>query len=178
MTCRTSSGSSETRRCCGIALGSNIGDRLAYLEAARIAVAQLHHGSGQPLFSPVYETEPVGCEPGTAPYLNAVMEIETADPPEMLLAALHRIEAAMGRPASHGFNAPRTLDLDLLYAGDLVLNTPQLILPHPRLATRRFVLQPLADLRPELILPGARRSVAQLLAALPPTPAVKRWAQP
>ena len=161
---------------CGIALGSNIGDRMAHLRAARSALESLHQGSAAPLVSPVYETEAVDCKPGTAPYLNAVMEIETDRDPAALLNALQQIERSMGRPAQHERNAPRTLDLDLLYAGDLTLQSAELTLPHPRLATRRFVLPPLADLRPELILPNADRSIAALLSALPLSPAVQLWA--
>jgi 2-amino-4-hydroxy-6-hydroxymethyldihydropteridine diphosphokinase len=106
------------------------------------------------------------------------MEIETDLEPGALLHALQQIERSIGRPAKHERNAPRTLDLDLLYAGNLTLQSAELILPHPRIATRRFVLQPLADLRPELILPGTGRSVAALLSALPLSPAVNPWAQP
>ena len=155
---------------CGIALGSNLGDRLAHLRAGQAALAKLHTGSDAPLFSPIYETEPVDCAPGTAPYLNAVMEIEYAGEPIVLLLALQQIERAQGRPAEHGHNAPRTLDLDLLYAGDCTLQSAELTLPHPRLTTRRFVLQPLADLRPELTLPGTPKTVAELLAGLPALP--------
>ena len=157
---------------CGIALGSNIGDRLAHLRAGQAAVAKLHTGPDTPLVSPIYETEPVDCTPGTVLYLNAVMEIEYAGRPAELFHELQRIERAQGRPTEHGHNTPRTLDLDLLYAGNVILNTPELTLPHPRLATRRFVLQPLADIRPELILPGTHQTVAQLLAGLPPAPGV------
>jgi len=157
---------------CGIALGSNVGDRLGHLNAGRAAIEKLHAADHAPLLSPIYETEPVDCAPGTAPYLNAVMEIEYADEPLTLFHALQQIERAQGRPAEHGHNTPRTLDLDLLYAGDCTLDTPELILPHPRLTARRFVLQPLADIRPELILPDTQKTVAKLLAGIPPTPGV------
>lgn len=163
---------------CGIALGSNIGDRMAHLRDAHAALESLHQGTNAPLVSPVYETEPVDCKPGDASYLNAVMEIETDLDPGALLHALQQIERSMGRPSEHERNAPRTLDLDLLYAGNLILQSDALTLPHPRIATRRFVLQPLADLRPELILPGTDRPVAALLSALPLSPAVNPWAQP
>ena len=141
----------------GIALGSNVGDRLAHLRAAMEQLAPI-------LVSPVYETEPVDCAPDTPMYLNAVVEIESELEPEILLQRLQQIEQSEGRPASHGVNEPRTLDLDLLYAADLVINTPTLTLPHPRMTQRRFVLQPLADIRPDLVLPGCRRTVAELLA--------------
>ena len=157
---------------CGIALGSNIGDRLGHLNAGKAAIEKLHTGSAAPLLSSIYETEPVGCAPGTAPYLNAVMEIEYDGEPLALFHALQQIERAAGRPTAHARNAPRTLDLDLLYAGNIILDTSELTLPHPRLATRRFVLQPLADIRPELMLPGTQKTVAELLAGLPPAPGV------
>jgi len=157
---------------CGIALGSNVGDRLAHLQTGQAALAKLHTDPAAPLISPIYETEPVDCEPGTALYLNAVMEIEYDGEPLELFRALQQIERAEGRPAEHGRNAPRTLDLDLLYAGDITLDSAELILPHPRIAQRRFVLQPLADLRPGLILPGTQKTVAELLACLPPEPGV------
>jgi len=176
---------------CGIALGSNMGDRLANLQAGRDAVMLLekqlfsHEGtkarreeSETPLFSKIYETEPVDCAPGTAPYLNAVMEIEYTGDPLALLHALQQIEREMGRPTEHPRNAPRTIDLDLLYAGDIILNTAELILPHPRLTTRRFVLQPLADIRPKLVLPGVQKTVAQFLACLPVHPLVKPFVIP
>jgi 2-amino-4-hydroxy-6-hydroxymethyldihydropteridine diphosphokinase len=170
---------------CGIALGSNIGDRLAHLLTAREAIARLdtrmishedtktrRRESDAPLFSKIYETEPVDCEPGTAPFLNAVMEIEYDSDILVLFRALLQIERDMGRPAEHERNAPRAIDLDLLYAGDITLQTPDLTLPHPRIAERRFVLQPLADIHPDLILLGMQRTVAELLAGVPAHPGV------
>ena len=163
---------------CGIALGSNIGNRLAHLRTGQVALAKLHTGNTAPLFSPIYETEPVDCAPGTSPYLNAVMEIEYDGEPLALFHALQQIERDLGRPTEHARNSPRTLDLDLLYAGNLTLHTLELTLPHPRLAQRRFVLQPLADIRPELILPGRHQTVAELLAGLPPEPGVTLYPVP
>jgi len=167
----------KTPHRCGIALGSNIGDRFAHLRAGQTALARLHTGPGAPLISRVYETDPVDCEPGTAPYLNAVAEIATDLEPLELLRALQEIEHAQGRPIEHGHNTPRTLDLDLLYAGDLTFKHPELTVPHPRLTIRRFVLQPLSDLRPTLILPGTHQTVTELLAALPPSPSVHSWGE-
>ena len=125
------------------------------------------------LVSHIYETEPVDCAPGTPMYLNAVAEIRSKKEPLELLHALQQIEQREGRPAIHERNTPRTLDLDLLYAGNTQLQNPQFTLPHPRLHLRRFVLAPLADIRPELILPGFQQTVAQLLAGLPSKPGVK-----
>jgi len=150
----------------GIALGSNLGDRLANLAAGRDEVLKLPDVSAPVLRSRVYETEPVGTGPDTGPFLNAVMEIGHSADPFALLAALRGIESALGRPTRYPRNAPRTLDLDILYAGDLVLNDDPLILPHPRLHLRRFVLAPLNDIRPDLRLPGHSRTVAEQLAQL------------
>lgn len=158
----------------GIALGSNVGDRMANLRQARDLIFALSGAPGAPLCSRVYETEPVGCEPGTMPFLNAAVEIGWSDSPapESLLEQLRGIERTLGRPARYPKNAPRVIDLDLVYFGDVVLKTVVLTLPHPRLRERRFVLAPLADIRPGLILPGEKFSVAQLLARLPDEPRV------
>lgn len=162
------------RLSCGIALGSNVGDRLAHLRDARAAVERLHTGTAPALVSPVYETEPVDCPPGSAAYLNTVMEIEYDAGPEALLGALQEIELAHGRPSKRPRNAPRTIDLDILYAGNLLLHGDPLAIPHPRLQTRRFVLQPLADIRPHLVLPGCHEPILTLLRKLPSGPAVTR----
>ena len=159
---------------CGIALGSNIGDRMAHLRNARAAIERLHTGPEVPLVSAVYETEPVDCEPNAGAYLNAVMEIEFAEPPTALLGALQQIENALGRPSPRARNAPRTIDLDLLYADCLTLANDKIVLPHPRLRSRRFVLQPLADIRPNLILPGCGEPISALLSKLPERPSVTR----
>ena len=157
----------------GIALGSNLGDRAAHLAAAKRFLSSLHVGPGALLCSALYETEPVDCTPGTAAFLNAVMEIETPLEPLDLLARLRDFETQQGRAVDRGRNTPRQLDLDLLYVGDIRMETPALVLPHPRMTTRRFVLQPLAEIRPNLVLPGQDLTVAQLLAALPASPAVR-----
>jgi len=160
----------------GVALGSNLGDRLANLRAARNEIEKLNRVSSPLLTSAVYETEPVGCEAGAAKFLNAVIEIEYAgDAPDLLLD-LVEIETRLGRPASHARNASRTLDLDLLYFGDMEIETPELQLPHPRIAEREFVLKPLADIRPDLVLPKQTESTRDLLLRLPKGEAVVRIA--
>jgi 2-amino-4-hydroxy-6-hydroxymethyldihydropteridine diphosphokinase len=118
------------------------------------------------LVSSIYETSPVGGEPGTRPYLNAVIQIDTALAPNVLLNRLHEIESEMGRPPARPRNAPRTIDLDILYAGALMLRDPEVTVPHPRLVQRGFVLAPLAEIVPGLVLPGQSKSVAQLLNEL------------
>ncbi|MBW0000523.1 MAG: 2-amino-4-hydroxy-6-hydroxymethyldihydropteridine diphosphokinase [Verrucomicrobia bacterium] len=152
----------------GIALGSNLGDRLANLRRAFQAVRRTAHAGDRDsiLVSSVYETTPVGSEPGAGLYLNAAIEIESALPADELLDRLREVESEMGRPSMRPRNAPRTIDLDILYAGDLVLRTAKLTVPHPRLAQRAFVLTPLAEIAPALVVPGQSKSVAQLLSEL------------
>ena len=161
----------------GIALGSNLGDRLANLTAGNEAVMRLHGVSAPVLHSRVYETEPVGTSPDAGPFLNAVMEVEFTGDPLALLVALRAIESTLGRPTRHPRNAPRTLDLDILYASDFVLHDDALILPHPRLHLRRFVLTPLNDIRPNLRLPGQAHTIAELLARLDDASAVTVFAE-
>ncbi len=160
----------------GVALGSNLGDRLQHLRAGRAAVAHWHQGEAPAAVSAIYETEPVDCPPGSAPFLNAVMEIQTSLNPAALLEHLRAAEIELGRAPQAERHAPRPLDLDILYAGDLRIESPALVTPHPRMTTRRFVLQPLSDIRPELVLPGQTRTIATLLAALPPHPAATLFA--
>jgi 2-amino-4-hydroxy-6-hydroxymethyldihydropteridine diphosphokinase len=163
----------------GIALGSNLGDRLAHLQQGRALVLALPGVSAPICDSKVYETEPVASDPDAGAYLNAVIEVEYHGEPTMLLEGLQRIEGELGRPPNHPRNAPRTIDLDILYAGDVVLADAHAVIPHPRLHLRRFVLTPLADIRPELILPGQQQPIARLLAELNDSAAVelsaKQW---
>ena len=150
----------------GVAIGSNLGDRLANLRAARKAVVDLSANSASVLVSPVYETEPVGCEPGADKFLNAVLEIEYDGDPTDLLQKLIRIEESLGRDRNHARNVSRKIDIDLLYAGELSVQNERLQVPHPRLHLRKFVLQPLADIRPNLIFPNQTKSVRELLAQI------------
>ena len=160
----------------GIGLGSNLGGRLEHL---RTALDALRTTCGPILAaSAVYETEPVGCEPGTPPFLNAVVEIRFTGPPVALLERLRGIEADMGRPSRRPRNAPRPIDLDLLYLGNRAFSSSELLIPHPRLHLRRFALEPLASLRPGLVLPGQSLTVAGLLAACPDPARVTRRAEP
>jgi 2-amino-4-hydroxy-6-hydroxymethyldihydropteridine diphosphokinase len=157
----------------GVALGSNLGDRAATLSAARRFLVSLHTGPEAPLFSALYETEPLDCPAGSPGFLNAGAEIETPLDPAVLLGQLQAAEREAGRSPTGARNSPRLLDLDLLYCGDLVASGPLLKLPHPRMLQRRFVLQPLAEIRPDLVLPGQTQTVGALLSALPPGPAVR-----
>ena len=162
----------------GIALGSNLGDRLHHLRAAMHQILRVTPRTRLIAAAPLYESEPVDCPEGSLWFFNTVVEITTDLGPLALLHELRRIEAVLGRPNLHGHHAPRTVDLDLLYVDDVVMQHPELILPHPRLAQRRFELQPLADIRPGLVLPGQSHHVAALLAELdspePPLRLVER----
>ena len=159
----------------GIALGANLGDRIAGLTTAREQIFALP-GVREPLLaSSLYETEPIDCEPGAAKFLNAVIEVGFAGSSSELFHELQRIEHALGRPAAHEPNRSRTIDLDLLYHGDLLVAEPDLTLPHPRLRQRAFVLQPLAEIRPDLILPNDSETIRQLAEKLSATAAVVRF---
>jgi 2-amino-4-hydroxy-6-hydroxymethyldihydropteridine diphosphokinase/dihydroneopterin aldolase len=138
-----------------LGLGSNIGDRLAHLQAAVDLLAPL-------AVSPVYETAPVG-GPEQGPYLNAVALVPAIDPRRLLRQA-QAVEAARERVRGERWG-PRTLDVDLLDVGGVVLDTPELTLPHPRAAQRTFVLVPWLAVAPEAVIPGAGR-VAELLERL------------
>jgi 2-amino-4-hydroxy-6-hydroxymethyldihydropteridine diphosphokinase len=147
-----------------VALGSNIGDRLENLRAARTAILGLSNVKPPIVSSAVYETEPVGCEPGAGEFLNAVVEFEYDGDLTRLLEQLIQIEETLGRKRDHPKNVSRSIDLDLLYCGDRRMNEERLQLPHPRLHSRTFVLRPLADIRPELVLPDQTKTVRELLA--------------
>jgi len=123
--------------------------------------------------SDFYETEPVGEVP-QGNFYNAVARVSTSLPPLELLAGLKRIETEVFQRKDSGHWGPRSMDLDILLYGDLVLSDERLCIPHPRLSERRFVLQPLADIAPALVHPSLGRSIAQLLAALTTTEKVVR----
>ena len=159
-----------------VALGSNIGGRLGNLRAARNAIVALSNIEPPILSSAVYETEPVGCEPGAGKFLNAVIEFEYEGDPARLLEQLIRIEETLGRKRDHPQNVSRTIDIDLLYCGDQRINDERLQLPHPRLHLRSFVLRPLADIRPDLMLPSQKKTVKELLREVQPSGDVVRRA--
>jgi 2-amino-4-hydroxy-6-hydroxymethyldihydropteridine diphosphokinase len=150
--------------CAYIGLGSNIGDRELKLLTAVARLGKLP-GTRVTGLSPFYETEPVG---GVAQdnFYNAVARIATTLPPLALLDELKRIEVEVFHRVPSGHWGPRSMDLDILLYGDLVLDEERLTIPHPRLAERRFALQPLADLDPSLVHPSLGKSIAQLLQSL------------
>jgi 2-amino-4-hydroxy-6-hydroxymethyldihydropteridine diphosphokinase len=150
----------------GVALGSNLGDRLGILRAARKAIVGLAGVQPPVLSSAVYETDAIDCEPGAGKFLNAVLEFDYEGDPTDLWKKLMEIESALGRLRDHARNVSRKIDIDLLYGGEIRIDTGELQLPHPRLHLRRFVLQPLVDIRPDLILPNQTKTVRELLAEL------------
>ena len=149
-----------------VALGSNLGDRLANSRSARKAILDLPNVKPPILSSAIYETDPVGCEPEAGKFLNAVLEFDYEGDPLDLLKNLKEIESALGRPPNHPRNISRKIDIDLLYCGDTATDAEELQLPHPRMHLRKFVLQPLADIRPDLVLPGQTKTVRELLAQI------------
>lgn len=157
-----------------LALGANLGDRPGQLRGARAALAA--SGLRVTAASPLYETEAVGGPPSQPPYLNAVLRVETTLSCRALLALCLAVEASFGRRRQEQWG-PRTLDIDLLLYGRETLNEPGLVVPHPRLHQRRFVLAPLADLDPELLHPVLGRSVRQLLAELGDGESVRLYAR-
>lgn len=150
----------------GIALGSNLGPRLANLQAALELLRRIARPAAEVLQAPIYQTAPVQCPDGAPDFYNTVVEISYDGTPAELLTHIQAIESALGRDRSAGRNAPRVIDLDLLYCGDAQHDADGLVIPHPRLTQRRFVLQPLADIRPELVLPGDHLTIAARLAKL------------
>ena len=149
-------------------LGSNLGDRLANLRTARDAIAAIP-GVTLRASAPVYETEPVGCpdEFRDLPYLNTVLLVGTELSVHRLFEAVSALETALGRRRTARRNTPRTIDIDLVFYASQTVRSSGLVVPHPRFAERRFVLQPLSDLLPAAVLPGQTRSVRELLDALP-----------
>lgn len=143
-----------------IAFGSNLGDRHALLLAARQRLGSTA-GITLTAFSSLYESEPCGGPEGQGHYLNAVAEIHTNLSPPALLQLLLSIEGEAGRERSVRWGA-RTLDLDLLFYDDLILKTATLILPHPRLHERAFVLLPCREIAPGLVHPVYGRTISEL----------------
>ena len=127
-----------------LGLGSNLGERERCLQAAIDAMPDVV------AVSPIYETEPVGGPEGQGPFLNCVVELDTDLTPRQLLELAQRLEHAAQRVRTERWG-PRTLDVDVLLVGDLTVDEPDLIVPHPRMWERDFVLRPLRDLGPELV---------------------------
>ena len=144
-----------------LSLGSNIAPRFEILQCA-IEALHLLPDSGVELVSSIYETEAVSPHP-QADYLNCVAHIKTELTPEALLTSCREIEFSNGRPVSRNKSAPRTLDVDIIFYGDRIINSGKLIVPHARYADRRFVLEPLAEIAPDYICPDTGCSVGDTL---------------
>lgn len=147
-----------------IGFGSNVGDRVDFCDRAVTLLSLLPHSTLTGV-SLLYETEPVfdHAQPGDGWFLNGVVQVDTDITPRSLMMVLREIERALGREDAHRAG-PRTIDLDILFYGDRVIEEPDLVVPHPRLHQRRFVLMPLSELAPLLVHPVRQRSVNQMLA--------------
>ena len=146
----------------GIALGSNLEDRLFHLRSARERLFTLHDSGAPFLCSRIYESDPVDCPEGSPPFLNAAIELSSSIPPLDFLIHLQSIERQLGRPANHPFHAPRTIDLDFLYSDNIILSHDTLTLPHKEINSRPFVLLPLSDICPERVIPNQFNSIRDM----------------
>jgi 2-amino-4-hydroxy-6-hydroxymethyldihydropteridine diphosphokinase len=158
-----------------LSLGSNMGDRAGNI--ARAIETLGARGVRVKRQSSLYETEPVDVR-GDGWFLNCAVEAETDMMPRQLMNALLAIERSLGRrrgPVAEGPKEPRTIDMDILLFGSSALHMPELDIPHPRMAERRFVLVPLAEIAPEVEHPVFKQSIAQLLAATPDRSQVRVW---
>ena len=156
-----------------LSLGSNLGDRAANLRLALEKLGEL--GSVQAV-SALYETEPVGLS--SQPwFLNCAAKLDTEKMPRQLITGILNLEQEMGRQRKQK-NGPRIIDIDILLFGTSVIDTHSLTVPHPRLHERRFVLEPLAEIAPDVRHPVFKRSIRELREALPPGPTVRRFVDP
>lgn len=146
-----------------IALGSNLGESPKIISAAMLRLQEL---SNEPILkSSLWQTTPVDCPPNSPKFINAIVGLVpiTGEFPESLLKKLRTVEQEFGRTEKKVLNEPRPLDLDLIAFGSETRQTPDLVLPHPRAHLRKFVLQPLSEIAPDLILAGQGKTVYQLL---------------
>jgi 2-amino-4-hydroxy-6-hydroxymethyldihydropteridine diphosphokinase len=146
-----------------VGLGSNLGDRLDLLQRTLDWLRTLDPGLQ---VAPFYESAPVGCPPGSPPFLNTVAVLDWSGDPLDLLDRFQDWERQQGRPGVRPVNAPRPVDLDILLVGDRRIDHPRLAVPHPRMTGRLFVLEPLADLWPDFPLPHTGRTVQDHLREL------------
>jgi 2-amino-4-hydroxy-6-hydroxymethyldihydropteridine diphosphokinase len=157
-----------------VALGSNLGDSIQILTEAMRRLAGL---SDQPLLrSSLWATSPVACPPGSPNFVNAVVGLTPLpdETPESLLGKLQALEQEFGRRPKQVINEPRPLDLDIIAFGTEERNTAGLVLPHPRAHLRQFVLVPLAEVAPELVLPGQAKTVVELQRSLVTAETIRR----
>jgi 2-amino-4-hydroxy-6-hydroxymethyldihydropteridine diphosphokinase len=149
-----------------ISLGSNMGDSENILRRAMDRLAEF--STQLPLRSSLWQTTPVDCPPGSPPFVNAIIGLTPRpnETPESLLEKMLQLEKEFGRKPKTVLNEPRRLDLDLICFGNEIRTLSRLVLPHPRAGERRFVLEPLAEIAPNLVLPGQKKPMAQLLVGL------------
>jgi len=167
-------GASEQSRLAFVALGANLDDPSRTLAKA---VRELRRLSDEPLLcSSFWETSPVDCPPGSPRFINAVVGLAPRpdETPESLLSRLQELERQFGRKPKQVINEPRPLDLDLIAFGNESRTGGVLILPHPRAHLRRFVLKPLSEIAPDLVLPKQSQTVTQLLENLPTDESIRR----
>ncbi len=150
-----------------LALGANLGKPLEQLELACDLLAGKY---GDLRLSQLYETSPVNCPEGSPNYLNACVEIQTSQSPQELLRHCQEIERKLGRQRTGIYGEARSCDIDIINYGEILLTSDELTLPHPRAHERAFVLQPLCDIDPQLILAGQEQTAIELLQSLPNTP--------
>jgi 2-amino-4-hydroxy-6-hydroxymethyldihydropteridine diphosphokinase len=157
-----------------VALGSNLGDPRGHVLRAMERLQAL--ADGPLLKSSLWQSTPVDCPPGSPVFVNAAVGLRPreGETPETLLAKLQRLEKKFGRRPKKALNEPRPLDLDLIAFGSETRATRALTLPHPRAHERRFVLQPLSEIVPHLVLPGQSKSVTELLRRLPPDEGMRK----
>ena len=146
-----------------IALGGNIGDSKAVFASAISKLSK--NGVKNIKMSALFHSKAENCPPDSPDFTNAALIGEWAETPEKLLKLCQKIEISAGRPGKHAFNAPRTLDLDIILFGSKIIKTSNLQIPHPRAVSRLFVLKPLADIAPEWIFPDTDKSVRQIIDA-------------
>lgn len=165
--------SSKSAEIVVVALGSNLGHSILLLNDAMEQLRQFSSGNFKK--SSVWESTPMDCPPGSPNFLNSVVSFSPTPglTPETLLGELQSLEKAFGRKPKLILNEPRPLDLDIIVFGNEVQATPQLTLPHPRAVQRGFVLKPLAEIEPNLILPGETQPVAELANLLNDDPSLR-----
>lgn len=165
----------ETKVTAYLGLGANLGDRLEALRGSRQAL-QKNPAVNVVASAPLYEAVAVGGPEGQPPYLNTVLQIETTLEPERLLDLCHQVEKEFGRQRQEHWG-PRTLDIDILFYDSIVRMDIELVLPHPRLHERAFVLMPLVDLAPDLTHPVVFLTLNELMQRLDSTEGVQRVAE-